>query len=167
MAWACAKIGMCKNIKKDIKITRDYVHIKTSYPKIYWESYTTGKLRSIYNTVYCQGGFNQIDCSSYKKRVVRIITCSKYNGNTEPLSKMLNLLKTEDTIKRKALKLYHRYKWNELPKYLDSMFTESNDNHSHGTRHKSLLYQLPTKTSTGRLCIRQYIVELSNTWMCH
>ena len=26
--------------------------------------------------------------------------------------------------------------------------------------HKSLLYQLPTKTSTGRLCIRHYIPEL-------
>ena len=41
-------------------------------------------------------------------------------------------------------------------KYFDSMFTESNDNHSHDTRHKSLLYKLPTKTSTKWLCIYYY-----------
>ena len=76
------------------------------------------------------------------------------------LLKTLNLLKIEDIMKTKALKLYYRYKQNELPKYFESMFTESNDNHSHDTRHKSLLYQLPTKTSTGRLCIRHYIPEL-------
>ena len=85
------------------------------------------------------------------KRAVRIITCSKYNSHTEPLLKVLNLLKIEDIMKIKALKLHN----NELPKYFDSMFTESNDNHSHDTRHKSLLYQLPTKTSTGRLYTRK------------
>ena len=73
---------------------------------------------------------------------------------------MLNLVKIEDIMKTKSSKLYYRYKRNELPKYFESMFTESNDNHSHVTRHKSLLYQLPTKTSTGRLCIRHYISEL-------
>ena len=56
-------------------------------------------------------------------------------------------------MKTKALKLYCRYKQNELPKFFELMFTESNDSHSHDTRHKSLLYELPTKTSTGRLCI--------------
>ena len=63
-------------------------------------------------------------------------------------------------MKIKALKLYYRYKQNELPKYFDSMFTESNDNHSFDTRHKSLQYQLPTKTSAGRLCVRHYIPEI-------
>ena len=66
----------------------------------------------------------------------------------------------QSTIKIKALKLYGRYKQNELQNYFDSIFTESNDNHSHDTRHKSLRYQLPTKTSTGRLCVRHYIPEI-------
>ena len=41
----------------------------------------------------------------------------------------------------------------------------STDNHSIGTRHNSLLYQLPTKTSTDRLCIRNNLpaVVLSKT----
>ena len=48
------------------------------------------------------------------------------------------------------------------------MFTESNDNHSHDTRHKSLLYKLPTKTSTKWLCIyyyyRQHFIR-STLWL--
>ena len=92
-----------------------------------------------------------------QKRAVQILTCSKYNAHTEPLLEVLNLLKIEDMMKIKALKLYYRCKQNVISKCFDSMFTESNDNHSHDTRHKSLLYQLPTKTSTGRLCVRHYI----------
>ena len=118
---------------------------------------------------YCilSWGFKSDRIFQLQKRAIRIITCSKYNAHTEPLLKTLNLLKIEDIMKTKALKLYYRYKQNELPKYFESMFTESNDNHSHDTRHKSLLYQLPTKTSTGRLCIRHYIPEqLSKTPEC-
>ena len=125
-------------------------------------------LKILYNSLilphlqYCilSWGFKSDRIFKLQKRAARIITCSKYNAHTEPLLKTLNLLKIEDIMKTKALKLYYRYKQNELPKYFESMFTESNDNHSHDTRHKSLLYQLPTKTSTGRLCIRHYIPEL-------
>ena len=88
---------------------------------------------------YCilSWGFKWDRIFKLQKRAVRIITCSKYNAHTEPLLKTL-LLKIEDIMKTKALKLYYRYKQHELPKYFESMFTESNDNHSHDTRHKSL-----------------------------
>ena len=121
---------------------------------------------------YCilSWGFKSDRIFKLQKRAVRIITCSKYNAHTEPLLKTLNLLKIENIIKTKALKLYYKYKRNELPKYFESIFTESNDNHSHDARHKSLLYQLPTKTSTGRLCICSYKTlytrtTYQNTWM--
>ena len=69
---------------QDIKITRDYVQIKTIfYPKIYWESYMTAYFCPIYNNAYCHGVLNQIEYSIYKKRAVRIIPCSKYNAHTE------------------------------------------------------------------------------------
>ena len=46
------------------------------------------------------------------------------------------------------------------------MFTEGNDNHSHDTRHKSLLYQLPIKASTVRLYRLPYTRgTYQNTWM--
>ena len=108
-------------------------------------------LKILYNSLilshlqYCilSWGFKSDRILKLQKRAVRIFTCSKYNAHTEPLLKTLNLLKIEDIMKTKALKLYYRYKQNELPKYFES-----------------LLYQLPTKTSTGRLCIRHYIPEL-------
>ena len=65
----------------------------------------------------------QMKLFKLQKRAVRIITCSKYNAHTEPLLKVLDLLKIEDIMKIKALKLYYRYKQNELSKYFDSMFT--------------------------------------------
>ena len=118
-------------------------------------------LKILYNSLilphleYCilSWGFKSDRIFKLQKRAVRIITCSKYNAHTEPLLKTLNLLKIEDIMKTKALKSYYtRYKQNELPKYFESM---------------SLLYQLPTKTSTGRLCIRHYIPEvLSKTPEC-
>ena len=125
-------------------------------------------LKILYNSLilphlqYCilSWGFKSDRIFKLQKRAVRIFTCSKYNAHTELLLKTLNLLRIKDMMKTKALKLYYRYKENELPKYFESMFTESNDNHSHDTRHKSLLYQLRTKTSTGRLCKRLYIPEL-------
>ena len=130
----------------------------------------TSQGRILYNSLilphlqYCvlSWGFKSDRILKLPKRAVQIITCSKYNAHTEPLSKtkMLNLLKIEDVMKTKALELYYRYKWNELPKYFESMFTESNNNHSHDIRYKSLLYKLPTKTSTRWLCIRHYISEL-------
>ena len=106
-------------------------------------------LKILYNSLilphlhYCilSWGFKSDRIFKLQKRAVRIITCSKYNAHTEPLLKTLNLLKTEDIMKTKALKLYYRYKQNELPKYFESMFTESNDNHSHYTRLFYINYQ--------------------------
>ena len=142
---------------KDIQITRDYVQIKMVF--------TQQVLRILYNSLilphlqYCilSWGFKSDRLFKLQKIAVQIITWSKYNAHTEPLLNTLNVFKLEDIMKIKSLKLYYRYKRNELPKYFDSMITESNDNHSHDTRHKSLLYQLPTKTSPGRLCVRHHI----------
>ena len=111
---------------------------------------------------YCilSWGFNSDKLFKLRKRAARIITYSKYNAHTEPLLEALNLLKIDDIMKIKALKLYYRYKQNELPKYFDSKFAESNNNHSHHTRHKSIRYQLPTKTGTGRLSVRHCIPKI-------
>ena len=48
MEWACAK-----NIKQDIKVTWDYVQIKSIFThKIYWEYLITAQFCPICNTVY-------------------------------------------------------------------------------------------------------------------
>ena len=45
-------------------------------------------------------GFKSDRIFKLQKRAVRIITCSKYNAHTEPLLKMLNLLKIEEIMKK-------------------------------------------------------------------
>ena len=75
-------------------------------------------MKFLYNSLilphlqYCilSWGFKSDRIFKLQKRAVRIITCSKYNAHTEPLLKTLNLLKIEDIMKTKALKLYYRYK---------------------------------------------------------
>ena len=54
-------------------------------------------------------------------------------------------------------------------KYFDSMFTESNDNHSHDTRHKSLLYKLPTRQAPSGYVyiIIIIIIIIINFYYCH
>ena len=78
-------MGMYKNIEQDIKITRDYVQIKTIF--------TQNILKILYNSLvlphlqYCilSWGFESDRIFKLQKRAVRIITCSKYNAHTEPL----------------------------------------------------------------------------------
>ena len=80
MEWACTK-----NIEQDIKITRDYVQIKTIF--------TPNILKILYNSLilphlqYCilSWGFKSDRIFKLQKRAVRIITYSKYNAHTEPL----------------------------------------------------------------------------------
>ena len=52
-----------------------------------------------------------------QKRVIRIITHSHYIAHTEPLFKILNLLKVEDMISLKIIKFIHKLAHNELPPY--------------------------------------------------
>ena len=53
-----------------------------------------------------------------QKRVMRIITCSKYNAHHEPLFKELKLLKLEDIRKLQELKCYYKLVHRQLPSYL-------------------------------------------------
>ena len=115
MEWACTK-----NNEQDIKITRDYVQIKTIFTPKYIENLNSARFSLILpHLQYCilSWGFKSDRIFKLQKSAARIITCSKYNAHTEPLLKTLNLLKIDDIMKTKALKLYYRNKQNELPKY--------------------------------------------------
>ena len=52
-----------------------------------------------------------------QKRIIRTITCNKYNAHTELLLKALDKRKMEDTLKRNALKFYYKYTHGTLPSY--------------------------------------------------
>ena len=79
-------MNMYKNIKQNIKITRDYVQIKTFF-------YPKQVLRILYNSLilphlqYCilSRGFKLDRLLKLQTRADRIIICSKYKAHTEPL----------------------------------------------------------------------------------
>ena len=56
----------------------------------------------------------------YQKRALRIITDSKYRAHTEPLCKILNLLKIPDIYQRAIFKLYHKLINSGLPHYFEN-----------------------------------------------
>ncbi len=53
-----------------------------------------------------------------QKRIVRILSLSKYNDHTEPIFKTLKLLKVIDILNLLELQFYYKYKNNLLPYYL-------------------------------------------------
>ncbi len=48
-----------------------------------------------------------------QKQMVRILSLSKYNAHTDPLFKILKLLKVNDIFKLQGLKFYYKYKNNK------------------------------------------------------
>ncbi len=73
------------------------------------------------------------------KKIIRILSLSKYNTHTDPLFKILKLLKVNDIFKLQELKFYYKYKNNKLPHNLQSLpFHPNTRTHDHDTciKHK-------------------------------
>ena len=114
----------------------------------------SAKLCPIYNTLYCHGVLSLIDFLNYKKELFELLHVVSIMPILDHYWKLL--IQIEHIMKTIALNYIIDTNEMNFQKYFDLMFTESNDNHSHDTRHKSLLYKLPTKTSTKWLCIYYY-----------
>ena len=73
-----------------------------------------------------------------QKKVIRTITCSKYNAHTEPLFKRLNILKFEDLRNLNRLKFFHKFSNNCLPEYfLTNYIMRNRDIHDRNTRNQN------------------------------
>ena len=69
--------------------------------------------RTIYNTLILPHLYYDIpiwghDSTRLQKRVIRTITCSKYNAHNDPLHKTLNILKLPDMYDLQLYKLYYK-----------------------------------------------------------
>ncbi len=56
-----------------------------------------------------------------QKVIVRILSLSKYNAHTEPIFKMLKLLKVNDILNLQEYNFYFKFKNNKLPHYLQNL----------------------------------------------
>jgi hypothetical protein len=96
-----------------------------------------------------------------QKRVVRIITCSKYNAHTNPIFKKLSLLKATHICALHELKFCFKLQHNNLPYYFsNSVFRQFQSIHSHNTR-RSNNYQMPKIKHAFMKCSVRYRIPFT------
>ena len=57
-----------------------------------------------------------------QKRIIRIITISKYNAHTEPLFKALDIVKLKDMLNLSTLRFYYRYNYTTIYPLISTHF---------------------------------------------
>lgn len=85
-----------------------------------------------------------------QKWAVRTIACAKFNAHTDPLYKRFNLLKVKDIYRLAAVKIFHKYKNNRLPKYFNNIFDNPIPNHSYNTRHRTKRRSMPNSITASQ-----------------
>ena len=78
-----------------------------------------------------------------QKKLVRIITCSKYLAHTAPLYKCTGILTVPEIYEYTMGIFMYKYYYNDLPVVFRNMFMSNENVHSHGTRQRND-YHLPS-----------------------
>ena len=99
-----------------------------------------------------------------QKRMIRIITVSKYNAHTEPLFQALDLLKIQDMLDLSTLKFYYRYVHDNLPAYLYSFrIVTQGIHHNYDTRNRDRIHIDRTRTRYADKRVRIYLPTVLNS----
>ena len=108
-------------------------------------------------------GFDHYRIEKLQKRFVRIISSSKYNAHSEPLFKVLDILKIEHLFSQNCLKFVYKFKRCQLPKHFSSFQCVPRSSiHDHDTRGASQVDTVYTRTDMVSKCIRSYLPSLIN-----
>ncbi len=97
-----------------------------------------------------------------QKKIVRILSLSKYNAHTDPLFKTHKLLKVQEIFKLQEFKFYFKFINNKLPYYLQNLPFNRNAIHSHATRIQHNIYEMKPNHEFARKCIRYDLPILIN-----
>ena len=91
-----------------------------------------------------------------QKKVMRIITFSRFDEHTTPLFMLLNIIKLCDLVQLHISIFKYKFHNNLLPSYFDAFFTEKGNVHSYNTRAAANeSYYLPrARTNYGLFNIR-------------
>jgi hypothetical protein len=93
-----------------------------------------------------------------QKKVVRIVVNERYNAHTEPIFKMLSLLKLQDIAALQELKFCYKYENNRLPSYfMNDLFKRNSDIHSRTTRSCNNLYVPRVRHEFARNSVQYFI----------
>ena len=73
-----------------------------------------------------------------QKKALRTVSVCSYNAHTEPLFNNLRLPKIKDMLTLQTLKMYHKFKNNNLPVYIQNWsYRQNNDIHHCNTRRSN------------------------------
>lgn len=107
-------------------------------------------------------GHRSDDIVTLQKRAMRLIMNRKYNSHTEPLFKLLNIMKLPDLYTLTILKFYYKHRYNMLPEYLASLHLARNiDDHDYpGTRNSQNIHQVYGHKLALEKIIPEYVNNL-------
>ena len=115
--------------------------------------------------MYCilTWGFDYYRIEKLQKRFVRIISSSRYNAHSEPLFKVLDILKIEHLFSQNCLKFLYKLKKCQLAKYFSSFQCVPRFLiHDHDARGASKVNTLYTRTHVATKCMRSHLPLLLN-----
>ena len=100
-----------------------------------------------------------------QKRAIRIVANSKYNTHTEPLFKLYRILKLADVLTLQTMKVYHKFRNNELPVYMQNWpLVTNNEIHRYNTRTATDLHTFKYRHTFAKKSLRHYLVQtIDNT----
>ena len=156
MNWKPHVSYLCKKLSRTVGILRK---LKNMLP--------TNILLTIYNSLFQSylhqnvlvWGHVQSRIFQIQKKAIRVVNNAKYNAHTDPLFKKNNLLKFPDLYKVACIKFYHKYKTNQLPHYLNTLFDSNTLPHRYETRFNNVRPQVSNKVYTSK-CIRYIIPDI-------
>ena len=98
------------------------------------------------------------------KKVLRVISCKKYNAHTDPLFKNLELLKVDDLFMISKLKFYYKYINNKLPNGIlqNIQFQLNQDIHAYNTRQARNMHVPRYNHSFAKNCLRYDLPDTIN-----
>ena len=132
-------------------------------PSILLTLYNTVILPHLYYGILLWGHGNTDRIIKLQKKVVRIISGSACNAHSEPLFKILRLLKLQDIHALQQHKFIYQLINKDLPSFFHSMLTSRNQGiHTHNTRNKRNIVFPKIKHEFTRKCIRNQIHNLIN-----
>ena len=98
-----------------------------------------------------------------QKRAIRIVANSKYNAHTDPLFKLYRILKLLDVLTLQTMKVYHKFRQNELPVYMQKWpLITNNEIHQYNTRIANDLHTFRYYHTFARKSLRHYLVQTIN-----
>ena len=108
-------------------------------------------------------GYKHDRIKKLQKKLVRIISVSKYSAHTEPLYKSFKLLKIEHILKLQELKLYYKFAHNKLPVYLQSLpFHQNNNIHNFNTREQYNIHTIRVQHEFAKQSLRYTLPHTIN-----